>query len=189
MAVDGQPILRHSGVACPIMISCPGKACLKLDRCCRLENSQEIISLKPRAQELAVAKMDGSLIGISSFCSSHHKTSVNCPGVAQCSMPAWSLHRRFLIVCRAREWEKSGNGTKGEVLKSLLHWQCPGFYCWCWSLLTLFRKCCFSVVCIRAWKYLSVCICVGMVAFGNQDPKGFMFCWVLGFLQAFYRRC
>lgn len=112
MAVDGLPILRHSGAARPIMISCPERASLRLDRCCKLEMSKERISAKPRAEELAVAKMDGGLIGISS-CSSRQKSSVNSPGVAQCSVPAWSLQRRFLIVWRAREQEKSGNGTKG----------------------------------------------------------------------------
>lgn len=71
---------------------------------------------------------------------------------------------------------------RAEALKFFLHWQCPGFY-WYGSLLTLFRKCRFSVICIRAWKYHSVCIYVGIVAFGNHDPEEF--CWGLGSLEAF----
>lgn len=65
-AYAGRWELRHSGIAHPVMISGPGRACLKLDRCCKLEISKERISVKPRAEELAVAKMDGGLTGISS---------------------------------------------------------------------------------------------------------------------------
>lgn len=73
-AYAGRWELRHSGVAHPIRISCPGK-----DRCCKLETSKERISVKPRAEELAVAKMDGGLIGISPSC---QKSSLNSPGTA-----------------------------------------------------------------------------------------------------------
>lgn len=93
------------------MISCSGRACLKLDRCCKLEISKDWISVKPRAADLAVAKMDVNLIGISSFCSSCQKSSVNNPGPAQCWVPVWSVQRK---AWRAREREKRGNGAKGK---------------------------------------------------------------------------
>lgn len=87
--------------------------------------------------------------------------------------------------------ESKGAGEEWQWDKGLKPWNpsCTdgvlGFYCWYWSLLTLLRKCCFSVVCIRTWMYHSVCIYVGVVAFGNHDPKEFKFFWILGSLQAF----
>lgn len=95
------------------MISCPRRACLKLDRCCKLEISEEWISVKARAVDLAVAKkMDGGLIGISSSCGSCQKSSVNNPGTAQCWIPVWCLQRRSMMVWRAWEWEKRGKRAK-----------------------------------------------------------------------------
>lgn len=87
--------------------------------------------------------------------------------------------------------ESKGAGKEGQWGKGKKQWNpcCTdsplGFCCWCWSPLALFWKLCFSAAFIGTWKHHSVCICVAIVAFDDNAPKGSRFCWILGSLQAF----
>lgn len=164
------------------MISCPGRACLKLDRCCKLESSKEWISVKARAVDLAVAKNGWRpnwhliLLWLMSeeFCKQPWDKVVLDPSL----VPPEEVHDGVEGMGVGKEGQKRGKRVEQWNLcctDSL--W---GFYCWCWSLRALFRKLCFSGAFIGTWKHHGVCICVPIAALGDNAPKGTRFCQVLG---------
>lgn len=162
----------------------PREGMLKPRQMLQTWNLKGVDISKTRAVDLAVAKMDGGLIGIFLQLMSEEL----CKQPWGSWIPVWSLQRRSMMVWRARSG-KRGQWGKGEkqwnpcCTDSLL-----GFYCWCWSLLALFRKRCFSAAFIETWKHHGVCICVAIAVFDDNALKGTRSCQVLGTLQDFHMK-